>query len=73
MAATRTTPNPGALTDPVQADVANYLKAMGFYKCPADLSTVKVPGGQTVPGLRSLSMGQQWAGPGDWWTLPGPA
>jgi prepilin-type N-terminal cleavage/methylation domain-containing protein/prepilin-type processing-associated H-X9-DG protein len=58
--------DPRTLTDPVRAKFANYLKAIGVYKCPADLSTVKLPSGQIVPRLRSLSMGQHWAGPGDW-------
>jgi type II secretory pathway pseudopilin PulG len=53
------------LTDPARAKFANYLKSPGVYKCPADLSTVMV-GGRRVDRIRSLSMGQQWAGPGDW-------
>src|SRR5206468_6486200 len=44
---------------------ADYLKTIAVYKCPADRSVVTV-GGQMIPRLRSLSMGQQWAGPGDW-------
>jgi prepilin-type N-terminal cleavage/methylation domain-containing protein/prepilin-type processing-associated H-X9-DG protein len=57
--------DPGTLVDPVRAKFAPYLKSIGVYKCPADHSAVKV-GGQIVPRLRSMSMGQQWAGPGDW-------
>ncbi len=53
------------LTDPTRAKFASYLKSPAVYKCPADLSTVKV-NRTTVPRIRSLSMGQQWAGPGDW-------
>jgi type II secretory pathway pseudopilin PulG len=53
------------LTDPKRAKFANYLTSPGVYKCPADRSTVVV-GGKLVERIRSLSMGQQWAGPGDW-------
>src|SRR5258706_3649183 len=57
--------DPRTLTDPTRAKFAPYLKSLGVYHCPADLSTVTV-GGSKVPRLRSMSMGQQWAGPGDW-------
>src|SRR4029077_18688227 len=57
--------DPGTLTDPKRAKFANYLPTIGVYKCPADRSIVKVAGA-SIPRLRSLSMGQQWAGPGDW-------
>lgn len=53
------------LTDPTRAKFASYLRDAGVYKCPADRSTVDV-GGKRVARIRSLSMGQQWAGPGDW-------
>ncbi len=58
--------NPATLLDPARAKFAPYLPGVGVYKCPADQSTVKLSSGATVPRLRSLSMGQQWAGPGDW-------
>lgn len=57
--------DPRTLTDPARAKFAVYLKSLGVYHCPADKSTVTV-GGLKVPRLRSMSMGQQWAGPGDW-------
>ena len=57
--------DPGTLLDPVRAKFAPYLKGVGVYKCPADHSSVRV-GTQMIPRLRSMSMGQQWAGPGDW-------
>jgi prepilin-type N-terminal cleavage/methylation domain-containing protein len=57
--------DPGTLLDPKRAKFAPYLTGVGVYKCPADRSTVKV-NNVTVPRLRSMSMGQQWAGPGDW-------
>ena len=57
--------DPRTLIDPKRAKFAPYLQGVGVYKCPADRSAVKV-GGEMVPRLRSMSMGQQWAGPGDW-------
>ena len=57
--------DPRTLIDPARAKFAKYLTGVGVYRCPADRSTVKVKG-QVVPRLRSMSMGQQWAGPGDW-------
>ena len=57
--------DPATLTDPKRAKFAPYLKSVGVYHCPADLSVVKTAVG-LVPRLRSMSMGQQWAGPGDW-------
>lgn len=57
--------NPGTLTDPARAKFAQYLKNPAVYKCPADRSTVLV-NNRPVERIRSLSMGQQWAGPGDW-------
>lgn len=59
------------LTDPARAKFANYLKSPAVYKCPADRSAVTVPGRGLVERIRSLSMGQQWAGPGDWLAPPG--
>jgi len=58
--------DPRTLTDPKRAKFAPYLQTgIGVYKCPADRSAVTVSG-KNIPRLRSLSMGQQWAGPGDW-------
>jgi prepilin-type N-terminal cleavage/methylation domain-containing protein len=57
--------DPRTLTDPSRAKFANYLTGVGVYKCPADRSAVLV-NGKLIERLRSLSMGQQWAGPGDW-------
>jgi prepilin-type N-terminal cleavage/methylation domain-containing protein/prepilin-type processing-associated H-X9-DG protein len=53
------------LTDRNRAKFAPYLQSAAVYKCPADRSAVTV-GGKRVERIRSLSMGQQWAGPGDW-------
>jgi prepilin-type N-terminal cleavage/methylation domain-containing protein/prepilin-type processing-associated H-X9-DG protein len=57
--------DPSTLLDPKRAKFASYLKSINVYRCPADRSMVKV-GAVMVARLRSLSMGQQWAGPGDW-------
>ena len=57
--------DPRTLTDPTRAKFAAYLTGVGVYKCPADRSAVMVAG-KLTPRLRSMSMGQQWAGPGDW-------
>jgi prepilin-type N-terminal cleavage/methylation domain-containing protein/prepilin-type processing-associated H-X9-DG protein len=57
--------DPGTLTNPLRAKFANYLQSVAVYKCAADRSAVKV-GTKSVERIRSLSMGQQWAGPGDW-------
>jgi prepilin-type N-terminal cleavage/methylation domain-containing protein/prepilin-type processing-associated H-X9-DG protein len=57
--------DPSTLINPQRAKFADYLKTIDVYKCPADRSVVTV-GGKLVPRLRSLSMGQQYAGPGDW-------
>jgi prepilin-type N-terminal cleavage/methylation domain-containing protein/prepilin-type processing-associated H-X9-DG protein len=59
----------GTLTDPTRARFGPYIRNVSptsnVYKCPADRSVVKV-GAQVLPRVRSLSMGQQWGGPGDW-------
>lgn len=57
--------NPASLTDPTRAKFARYLKGIGVYKCPADRSAVTV-NGERIPRIRSMSMGQQWAGSGPW-------
>src|SRR5262245_11291775 len=57
--------DPTTLLDPKRAKFATYLTSIAVYKCPADRSAVNVAG-KMVSRLRSLSMGQQWAGPGDW-------
>jgi prepilin-type N-terminal cleavage/methylation domain-containing protein/prepilin-type processing-associated H-X9-DG protein len=57
--------DPGTLLDPKRAKFAPYLTGIGVYKCPADRSAVTV-NGRRVPRLRSMSMGQQWAGIGPW-------
>ncbi len=63
--------DPGTLLDPKRAKFAPYLTGVGVYKCPADFSYVLV-GNTPVRRLRSMSMGQQWAGPGGWLDPAGP-
>jgi prepilin-type N-terminal cleavage/methylation domain-containing protein len=57
--------DPGTLTDQKRAKFAPYLSSVGVYRCPADRSMVIV-NGKSMSRLRSMSMGQQWGGPGDW-------
>jgi prepilin-type N-terminal cleavage/methylation domain-containing protein/prepilin-type processing-associated H-X9-DG protein len=56
--------NTAALRDPNRTKLAWVLKEVGVYKCPADLSVVKI-GGLNYPRVRSMSMSQAF-GPGDW-------
>jgi type II secretory pathway pseudopilin PulG len=49
------------LKNPARARFAPYLQNVGVYKCPADRSAVA-----GKPRIRSLSMSQAYAGPGDW-------
>jgi prepilin-type processing-associated H-X9-DG protein len=54
------------LRDPNRARFALYLQNIGVYRCPADKSMVA-----GKPRIRSLSMSQAFAGPGDWLAPPG--
>jgi prepilin-type N-terminal cleavage/methylation domain-containing protein/prepilin-type processing-associated H-X9-DG protein len=53
--------DPSTLKDPQRARFAPYLQNVAAYKCPADRSMVA-----GKPRIRSLSMSQAFAGPGDW-------
>jgi prepilin-type N-terminal cleavage/methylation domain-containing protein/prepilin-type processing-associated H-X9-DG protein len=55
--------NTAALQNPNRSKFAPYT-SLGVYKCPADLSSVRI-GGQTYPRVRSMGMNQAF-GPGDW-------
>ncbi len=57
--------NTAMLQDPKVSKFATYLQAVQVYKCPADRSGVKI-GGRFYPRVRSMSMSQALAGPGDW-------
>jgi prepilin-type N-terminal cleavage/methylation domain-containing protein/prepilin-type processing-associated H-X9-DG protein len=54
------------LTDPEYAKLAPYTaRTAGVYKCPADRSTVRTPGG-VRPRVRSLSLSQAMNSRDDW-------
>ena len=57
--------NTAMLQDPKVSKFATYLQAVAVYKCPADRSAVKI-GGRSYQRVRSMSMSQALAGPGDW-------
>ena len=57
--------NTAMLRDPKVSKFATYLQAVEIYRCPADRSSVKI-GGRIYPRVRSMSMSQALAGPGDW-------
>ncbi|HTI71326.1 MAG TPA: type II secretion system protein [Candidatus Limnocylindria bacterium] len=44
---------------------APYIQAAGVYKCPADVSRIKL-GGAKYSRVRSMSMSQAMGGPGGW-------
>jgi hypothetical protein len=50
--------------DPNRSKLALVLQEVGVYKCPADMSFVKI-GNFNYPRVRSMSMSQAF-GPGDW-------
>jgi len=56
--------NTAALKNPARSKFAFYLTAVEIYKCPADVSSVKISG-KVYPRVRSMSMSQAF-GPGDW-------
>jgi prepilin-type N-terminal cleavage/methylation domain-containing protein/prepilin-type processing-associated H-X9-DG protein len=56
--------NTAALRNPARSKFAFYLNVVEVYKCPADLSVVRI-GGKPYPRVRSMSMSQAF-GPGDW-------
>jgi prepilin-type N-terminal cleavage/methylation domain-containing protein/prepilin-type processing-associated H-X9-DG protein len=56
--------NTAALRDPNRSKFATYLTAVEVYRCPADRSAVKTPGG-VFPRVRSMGMSQAF-GPGEW-------
>ncbi|HEV8543940.1 MAG TPA: prepilin-type N-terminal cleavage/methylation domain-containing protein [Verrucomicrobiae bacterium] len=60
--------DPNYLIDPKRAAFAKYLHDVKVYKCPAETTVFKRPGGRTVPKLRSYSMNDYVtpAGGGSW-------
>ncbi|MBL9135667.1 MAG: type II secretion system protein [Verrucomicrobiales bacterium] len=67
--ATRDNTNKQDLLDPKRAMFAPYIPSADVYKCPADMSSVKV-GGQKIFRVRSMGMSQAMGGPGAWLQPP---
>jgi len=63
--ATTDNTNTAILKDPERSKFAKYLQSVEVYRCPADLSTVKIRG-VTHPRVRSMGMNQALGGPGGW-------
>jgi hypothetical protein len=56
--------DPAYLIDPKRAAFARYLLNVNVYKCPAEKTVFRRPGGRTVPKLRSYSMNDYITPPG---------
>ena len=56
--------DPNYLIDPKRAAFAKYIRDIKVYKCPAERTVFKRPGGRTVPKLRSYSMNDYITPPG---------
>ncbi len=69
---TRDNTNIQDLLDPKRAMFAPYLQSAAVYKCPADMSAVRI-GGRLHPRVRSMGMSQAMGGPGDWLNPPSMA
>ena len=61
--------NTAILKDPKVSKFATYLQTAEIYKCPADISYVRI-NGQRVSRVRSMGMSQALAGPGGWLAPP---
>ena len=57
--------NLAMIMEPTNSWFAPYLHSSGVYKCPADISQVKL-GGRKYSRVRSMSMSQAMGGPGEW-------
>jgi prepilin-type N-terminal cleavage/methylation domain-containing protein/prepilin-type processing-associated H-X9-DG protein len=57
--------NTFALKDPQRSKFALYLQEVGVYKCPADMSKVRI-GSKFYSRVRSMGMSQAHGGPGEW-------
>ena len=53
------------LTDEKFSKFAKYLQSTAVFKCPADISQIKL-GGQKFSRVRSMGMSQAMGGPGEW-------
>ncbi len=56
--------DPNYLIDPKRAAFAKYLRTVEVYRCPAEKTVFRRPGGRTVPKLRSYSMNDYITPPG---------
>lgn len=56
--------DPNYLIDPKRAAFAKYIRDIKVYKCPAERTVFKRPGGRTLPKLRSYSMNDYITPPG---------
>jgi prepilin-type N-terminal cleavage/methylation domain-containing protein len=56
--------DPNYLTDPKRAAFAKYVRDIKIYKCPAETTLFKRPGGRTLPKIRSYSMNDYITPPG---------
>ena len=52
------------LIDPRRAAFAKYVRTIEVYKCPAERTVFKRPGGRTIPKIRSYSMNDYITPPG---------
>lgn len=57
--------DPNYLIDPKRAAFARYVRDYHIYKCPAERTVFRRPGGVSVPKLRSYSMNDYITPPGD--------
>jgi len=56
--------DPNYLIDPKRAAFAKYIRDIKIYKCPAETTVFKRPGGRMVPKIRSYSMNDYITPPG---------
>jgi prepilin-type N-terminal cleavage/methylation domain-containing protein len=56
--------DPAYLIDPSRAAFARYVRDYHIYKCPAEKTMFRRPGGKSVPKLRSYSMNDYITPPG---------
>jgi prepilin-type N-terminal cleavage/methylation domain-containing protein/prepilin-type processing-associated H-X9-DG protein len=57
--------NTSILKDPNMTKLASYIQNVEVYKCPADVSAVRIKG-LNIQRVRSMSMSQALGGPGEW-------
>ena len=57
--------DPNYLLDPKRAAFAKYIRTIEIYRCPAEKTVFKRPGGRVVPKIRSVSMNDYITPPGE--------